>query len=75
MAHADLPGGARSWALLLGVGLACALRKRPAGADEALHEGAPYPPFEQARLQVLRALQVLDTAPEDKFDNVTKVAQ
>jgi len=35
----------------------------------------PFPDNEQARLSALRQLQVLDTAPEDRFDRITDLAR
>ena len=34
----------------------------------------PLPADEQARLDSLRALQILDTAPEERFDRITRLA-
>lgn len=35
---------------------------------------APLPPNEQQRLQSLRALAILDTPPEERFDRITRLA-
>ena len=35
---------------------------------------APHPADEAARLDALRALHVLDTPPEERFDRVTRLA-
>jgi len=35
---------------------------------------APIPGNEEERLEVLRSLQVLDTPPEERFDNIVKLA-
>ncbi|MGH1346208.1 MAG: sensor histidine kinase [Nannocystales bacterium] len=35
---------------------------------------APLPPNEQERLQSLRALAILDTPPEERFDRITRLA-
>lgn len=35
---------------------------------------APIPPDEQARLDVLYKIGIIDTPPEDRFDNITKAA-
>lgn len=34
----------------------------------------PYPPDEELRLRQLRALEILDTAPEEGFDRITRLA-
>ena len=33
------------------------------------------PPNEPDRLQALRSLKILDTAPEERFDCITRIAQ
>ena len=33
------------------------------------------PPNEPDRLQALRSLKILDTAPEERFDRITRIAQ
>jgi len=35
----------------------------------------PMPPDENARIQVLRALNILDTPPEERFDRLTRLAR
>lgn len=35
----------------------------------------PIPPDERARLAALRALNILDTPPEERFDRLTRLAQ
>ena len=34
----------------------------------------PFPPDESFRLEVLRSLRILDTAPEERFDRITRAA-
>ena len=36
---------------------------------------APMPPDERSRLETLRALNLLDTAPEERFDRLTRMAR
>ncbi|GAB2505782.1 GGDEF domain-containing protein [Arenimonas alkanexedens] len=36
---------------------------------------APLPPDERSRLETLRALNLLDTAPEERFDRLTRMAR
>ena len=36
---------------------------------------APFPPNEESRLESLRALSILDTPPEERFDRITRLAQ
>src|SRR3989338_3983023 len=35
----------------------------------------PYPPDEDARIASLRELQILDTAPEERFDRITRITR
>jgi len=37
-------------------------------------KGAPPPPDEPARLEALRQLDILDTSPEQEFDDITRLA-
>lgn len=46
----------------------------PAAARDAAPTGAPLPPNEDARLSALRATKLLDSLPEQMFDDVVKVA-
>jgi len=38
-------------------------------------QSAPIPPDENARIEVLRALNILDTPPEERFDRLTRLAR
>ncbi|KAF5838512.1 GAF domain-like protein [Dunaliella salina] len=41
---------------------------------EGAYNGAPLPPDEEERMKTLSALKVLDTAPEERFDDLTRLA-
>ena len=42
------------------------------GGGTAVYAGAPPPPGDAARLALLRSLSILDTAPEERFDHITR---
>ncbi len=55
---------ARAWPILRALA--------PVSGDDPMT--APTPHNEEERLQSLRALEILDTAPEERFDRITRLA-
>jgi len=47
--------------------------ERPAAPDRGCASGAPLPPDETARLEALRATQLLDSEPDELFDRIVRI--
>ncbi len=50
-----------------------AVFEAPAGPDGGASGGAPLPPDEAARVDALRATQLLDSEPDDLFDRIVRI--